>query len=221
MSDFTAAIPAKSRPSKAASNALEFTAGRTLGRPQADDRGWLRLRSGARRDLELSRAAFLRARLFLPERRYGAHRRRGVEDQFPAPQGQTGGGARGDRDRQGHDLPGQVDLPDRHRGDRAGRGRRADGAARPAPQGARRRRPVRRGPQASAAVPAAHDRGRDLADGRRHPRYLASDRRSISARHPRLAGARAGRHRGGRGRGGHRRLQRPAAGWPDPAPPMC
>ena len=78
---------------------------------------------------------------------------------------------RGDRDRQAHHLSRPLALPDRHRAAGAGRPGRADGAARQAPPGARRRGAVRRGAQAAAAVPAARDRRRHLADRRGDPRH--------------------------------------------------
>ena len=82
----------------------------------------------------------------------------------------------------------------------AGRHRRAHGHARGAPAPAGRRGPVRRRPQAAAAVPAPFDRGRDLADRCRDPRHPASDRRPLSAARAGLAGA--GARRGQRRRGG-------------------
>ena len=56
--------------------------------------------------------------------------------------------------RAAHHLSRTVEIPDRHRDAGAGRARRADGAGRGAQEEARRRRPVRRGAQAAAAVPA-------------------------------------------------------------------
>ena len=57
-------------------------------------------------------------------------------------------------------------------------------------QEARRRGAVRRGAQASAAVPARGDRRRDLADRRRDPRHPAPARRPLPAPRAGLAGAR-------------------------------
>ena len=88
----------------------------------------------------------------------------------------------------------------------AGR-RRADGAGRGAQEEARRRRAVRPGAQAAAAVPARGDRRRHLADRRRHPRHFASARRPLSAPRGGVAGAGAGRRLGRGGRRRHPRLQ--------------
>ena len=86
----------------------------------------------------------------------------------PARAGPGSGG-----DGQTYHLSGPVEIPDRHRGDGAGRRRRADGAARGAQEEARRRRAVRRGPQEGAALSAGRHRCRDLAHRRRHPRHPA------------------------------------------------
>ena len=96
-----------------------------------------------------------------------------------------------------------------------GRRRRADGAARGAPQEARRGRAVRRRPKAQGSVSAEGRRGRDLADRRGHPRHSAPARRPLSGQGRRLAGARSGRDLGGRGRRRDRGLQR---AWPGGAP---
>ena len=95
--------------------------------------------------------------------------------------------------------------------------RRADGAARGAQAEARRRRPVRRGAQAAAAVPAARDRRRHLADRRRDPRHPAPARRPLPAPRAGLAGAGAGRRRGREVAAAIDGLQRAAGGRADPA----
>ena len=78
----------------------------------------------------------------------------------------------------------------------AGRRRRADGA----PRGAARRSSRRKGlfdagAEAAAAVSAAGDRRRHLADRRGDPRHPAPAARPLSDACPRLAGAGAGRRR--------------------------
>ena len=92
-------------------------------------------------------------------------------------------------------------IPDRHRADRAGRRRRAHGAARGAARSPRRRGPVRRGAQEAAALSAARHRRRHLAHGRGDPRHPAPARRPLPAPRAGLAGAGAGRDLRRRGRG--------------------
>src|SRR5947209_4761663 len=127
---------------------------RALRRPEANGRGPFRLCAGARRNLELSRSAFVGPRLFLPERSGRPARCGRLEDHPAAAEDEARGGPGNHRDRARHDLPGQVVLPDRHRCDRAGRHRRADGAARRAPPPARGGGPVRSGTQATDPVSA-------------------------------------------------------------------
>ena len=136
---------------------------------------------------------------------------------LPAPRLQARGGLRGHRHRAAHHLPEVVEVPDRHRPARARRCRRADGAARGAPQEARRRGPVRRRAQAPAALPAARHRRHHLADRRGDPRHPPPPRRPLPEPRPGLAGARPGRHLRRRSRRRHRRLQPPPARRPDPA----
>ena len=57
----------------------------------------------------------------------------------------------------------------------------------------RRRRPVRRGAQEAAALPAYGHRRRDVADGRRYPRHSAPDQRALRLPRDHLAGAGTGR----------------------------
>ena len=105
-------------------------------------------------------------------------------------------------------FPQLVQVPDRHRADRAGRRRRADGAARGAAQEAAGRGPVRHGAQARAALPAARHRRRHLAHRRGDPRHPAPPRRPLPQPRAGLAGAGAGRHLRRRGVGRHPGLQR-------------
>ena len=75
--------------------------------------------------------------------------------------------------------------------------------------------PVRCRAQAQAAVPAARDRRRHLADRRGDPRHPPSARGPLpDARHP-VAGAGAGRGRGGEDRRGDPRLSRRIEPRPD------
>ena len=139
---------------------------------EADGGGRLWPCPGARRNLRLPRAAFLRALLFRAEGRERQDRGGDLEGRAFPNAVQAAGGARGHRDRQAHHLSGLVEIPDRHRSHRARRHRRADGAGGRAQEEARRRRPVRRGAQAIAAVAAGSDRHRHVADRRgdsRHP----------------------------------------------------
>ncbi|MDB5652991.1 MAG: hypothetical protein JWQ94_604, partial [Tardiphaga sp.] len=110
-----------------------------------------------------------------------------------------------------------VQVPDRHRIDRAGRGRRADGADGGAQAQARRRGPVRRVAKTIVAVAAGSDRRGDLADRRRHSRHPASARRPLSAPGTGVAGQGAGRGLRRTGRRRDPRLQRAARGRPDSA----
>ncbi len=103
---------------------------RTVERAEAHDRGSLRLCAGARRSVGLSRAAFVRPRLFLAEGRGRADRRGDLEGRLRPHARQARGGAGGRRHRQDHHLSRQVGLSDHRRGDGAGGRRRADGAAR-------------------------------------------------------------------------------------------
>ena len=73
-----------------------------------------------------------------------------------------------------------------------------------------RRRPVRRGAQAIAALAAGGDRRRHLADRRRHPRHPAPAGGSLSPPRAGVAGEGAGRRLGRTGRRRHPRLQRAA-----------
>ena len=107
-----------------------------------------------------------------------------------AHQAQARGRARSRRHRPRHHLSRPVQIPDRDRDAGAGRARRADGAGRGAQEEARRRRPVRSGAQAAAAVPAGGDRRHHLADRRGDPRHPASARRPLSAPRAGVAGAR-------------------------------
>ena len=123
-----------------------------------------------------------------------------------------------DRHRQDHDVREQVFVPDRRRIDRAGRRRRADGAAGgPSPQ-ARLGRAVRPCSQTIAALHAPGHRGRDLADRRGDSRYPSPIVRSISGPCARMARAGAGRN-GGRGGGardrGFQRLRGRTARYQD------
>ena len=147
----------------------------------------------------LSRAAFLRPRLFLPEgrRARGSTRssgRRRCSGLKIKPRGRAGS----HRHRAAHDLSRQILLPDRHRCDRAGRHRRADGAARGARAEARRRGPVRRGAQAGNARIC-----RDVIGVVTSPTgavirdILHRLARPLSPPRHRLAGAGAGRDLGG------------------------
>ena len=68
-----------------------------------------------------------------------------------------------------------------------------------------------------AAVPAAGDRRRHLADGRGDPRHPPSPRGPLPAPGAGLARARAGRNQRGGGRRRHPRLQRAGARRPDSA----
>ena len=99
------------------------------------------------------------------------------------------GWARRGGDGQADDLPGQVELPDRHRATGARRPRGADGAPRGAPQEARGRGAVRRGAQAQGSLPAQGRRGRDVADGGGHPRHSPQALRPLPGARRRLAGA--------------------------------
>ena len=187
-------------------------------RAQAHARGRLRLRASPGGDFRLPRAARLRPRLFRPQGRGRLHRRGDLEDDLQPAAAQAAGGHRGHRHRAHHDLSRQVQIPDRHRHARAGRDRRAHGAARGAAPQAHRRGPVRARAQAPAALSAAGRRRRHLADRGGHPRHPAPARRPLPAPRAGLAGARAGRDLG---RGGGRsdpRLQRPRTGRADPAP---
>ena len=116
-------------------------------RHQAHARGRLRLCAPARRDIGLPRRPLLGPLLLRAQGRQGQDRGGDLAHHGAGPQVQAGGGAGGDRHRAHHVLPGQVDLPDRHRRAGAGRHRRADGAARGAQEEARRRGPVRRRPR--------------------------------------------------------------------------
>ena len=107
-------------------------------------------------------------------------------------------------------YPGLVEIPDRDRGARARRRRRADGADGRAQEEARRRGPVRRGAQATAAVAAGGDRRRHLADRRGDPRHPAPAAGPLSAPRAGVAGQGAGRRLGRTGRGRDPRLQRAA-----------
>ena len=118
--------------------------------------------------------------LFRAQGRRRQDRRRDLEGRVRPHPLQARGRAGGDRDRAAHDLSRPLVLPDHRREPGAGRHRRADGAARGAQEEARRRRPVRRGAQAAAAVSADGDRRRHLADRRGDPRHPASARRTVS-----------------------------------------
>ena len=158
---------------------------------------------------------------FAPEGRQGEDRGGDLEDDLRAAEGEARGGHGGHRPGPRDELSRLVEISDRHREPRAGRPRRADGAARRAQAQVRRRRPIRRGAQEAAAVPAAARRHHHLADRRRHPRHAARLHRALSDARHRLAGARAGRDVRRRGRRRHRRLQRHAAGRPHRRVPTC
>ena len=131
-------------------NAPEITVSElanALKRAIEDRFGYVRVQG---RDFRLSRPPFLGPRLFLPEGRQRAARRRHLAHHAPAHAAQARGGARGHRDRATDHLPRQVDLPDRDRVARTRRNRRADGAARGAAQETRRGRAVRRRAQAQS-----------------------------------------------------------------------
>ena len=106
--------------------------------------------------------------------------------------------------------------------DGAGRGGRADGAARPA---AAQRSPPKacstRRKKRAPAVPAARDRRGHLADRGGDPRHPPPPRGPLPDPRHRLAGAGPGRGRGGQGRGGDPRLRRdPRRGGPVPRPDL-
>ena len=172
---------------------------------QADDRDVVRQGPRARRDFRLQ-APRIGPLLFHPEGRGRLHRRGDLADDGADARVPARGRGRGHRHRQADHLPRPLEIPDRRRADGAGGRGRADGAARQAPPSARRRRAVRRGAQAQAAVPAARDRRRDVADRGRHPRHPASPRGSLPDPCHRLAGAGAGRRRVGQGRAGDPRV---------------
>ena len=189
---------------------------RALGGAEEDRRGRLRLRARARRNLRLSRAALLRPLLFRAQGRKRQDRSGDLAERVRPHAPQARGRARSLRHRPADDLSRPVEIPHRDRDARAGGARRADGAGRGAQEAPRRRRPVRRGAQAAAAVPAGTDRRRHLADRRGHSRHPASARRPLPPPRDRVAGARAGRglRRGGRRR--HPWLQRASPAWPGP-----
>ena len=87
--------------------------------------------------------------------RRGGARRGVLAHDRAAPRGQARGRHGGGLHRPPHHLSRPLEIPARHRHDRAGRHRRAAEAARGAAQEARRRGPVRCRAQAEAAVPAA------------------------------------------------------------------
>ena len=146
--------------------------------------------------------------LFHAEGRERVHRRGDLARQRRRARLPPRGRRRGHRDRQAHHLSRPLEVPDRRRADGAcGRGRAAR-AAREAAQGARRRGAVRRRAQAPAAVPAARDRRRHLADRRGDPRHPPPARGPLPDARHRVAGAGPGRGRGGEGRGGDPRLLR-------------
>ena len=87
-----------------------------------------------------------------------------------------------------------------------------------AQEGAGRRGPVRRRPQAPAALSARGHRRRHLALGRGHPRHPAPPARAVPAPRADLAGDRAGRALRPRGRRRHPRLQRHPPRRPGAAP---
>ncbi len=128
---------------------------RTVPRHQAHDGGPLRLCAPARRDLRLSRPPRLRPLLFRAEGRQVEDRGGHLEGRVFRSRLQARGGAGGDRHRQHHHLPRQLEISDRHRGAGAGGHRRAHGAAGGAQEKARRRGAVRRDAQTRAALPAA------------------------------------------------------------------
>ena len=169
---------------------------RFVERAQTHAGGSFRLCQGAGRNLGISRAAFVGARLFLLERRRRAPRRRHLEKHLPADAGQARGGARGRRHRPDHDIRQQVVVSDRRRIDRAGGRRCADGAARDASPQAGGGGPVRSRAQAIASLYAARHRRGDLARRGRDSRHPASTGGSVSRPCPGLAGARPGRNFG-------------------------
>ena len=117
---------------------------RALLRAEADGGGEFRARARARRDFRLQGRRRLRPLLFHAEGCRRRHRRGDLAARVPAAALQAAGGAGDGGDRQAHHLPEPLALPDHRRASRAGRRRRADGAARGAAEEARGRRPVRR-----------------------------------------------------------------------------
>ena len=203
------------RPDYSRDNGFERTAAQsagtdsfgTLDGAQAHHRGRLRLCAGARRARQ-GELPFERSCLFRSQGRPCFDRRRDLARYRVAYQAQARSRPRSGDHRPPHDLSRPLAVSDRGRDAGAGRPRRADGAARGAPQEIHRRGLVRRGAQAAAALSADGDRRHHLADRRRDPRYLASPRRPLSAPRAGLAGEGAGRRLGGRGRGRHRGVQR-------------
>ena len=194
---------------------------RTLLRAEADGGGRLWPCPGARRNLGFSRGAFLRALLFRAEGRERQDRGGDLAHHACADAVQAAGRPRGHRHRQAHHLSRLVEIPDRDRGDRARRHRRADGADGRAQEEARRRGPVRRSAQAIVAVAAGGDRRGDLADRRRDPRHPASACGSLSAPRAGVAGQGAGRRLGRADRRRHSRFQCAARAAAEFRGPIC
>ena len=180
---------------------------RAVARAQALDRGKLRLCAGARRDFRLE-AAQLRALLSLPQGQRGgarrgvlAHHRDAARDQARR---RDGGGVH----RAADHLSRPLEIPARHRHDRAGRHRRPLEAPRGAAKAARRRRAVRGRAQAETALSAGGDRHRHLALRRGDSRHPAPAFRPFPAPGAAVAGIGPGRGRGRPGRGGDRGFNR-------------
>jgi len=160
---------------------------------QAHGRGRLWLRPRARRGVRFQRRLALRPCLFPSQGRQGRAGGRDLEGHVRAHARQARGGPRRHRVRQADDLCRLVQVSDRDRQSRACRHRRADEAARGAQEEARRRRPVRRGAQAAAAVPSESHRCHHITDRCSDPRYSSSSARPVSPTRAGMAGARAGR----------------------------
>ena len=135
---------------------------------------------------------------------------------------QAGRGAGSDRDRQGHDLPGQISKY-----------QIVIDSLEPAGVGAlmalleeRKKKLAAEGlfdeaRKKAAAVSAARDRRHYVADRRGDPRHSASARRPLSAPRAGLARAGAGRDLRCRSRGRDRRLQRARSRTARSRGPMC
>lgn len=190
----------------------------TLRRDQAHDGGHLRLRAGARRT-GAHLAPGVGAHLSRPEGRTVRSGRRHLARQCLTAEDPARAGPGGDRHRQDHHLPGTVQVPDGDRLHRACGRRCPDGAAGGATQEACRRGALRGKRKASAALSAAGDRCRHLANRRRDPRHSPPHLGPVSAACPRLARKGAGRNlRAGSGER-HQRVQPAGAGRSHPASP--
>ena len=188
-----------------------------LRRGEARARGRVRPRPRPRRGRP-GHAARLRPYLLRSQGRIRLPRLGRLSLRRPAAAHPAAGRHGGRRHRAPHDLRAVVEVPADRRRDRSGRRRRADGDARSAPEGAGRRGPVRRRPQAPAALSARGHRRRDLALGRGDPRHPAPPARAVSAPRAHLAGDRPGRALRPRGRRRHPRLQRHPTRRPGAAP---